>query len=111
MRLHSGGFSEAETEDYRMQIFYSLIHGLKDVLDSLSYFSTALSPENSWNEDLLASAQDVKYDVAFPVYLREPLQKLWEDPACEAWKKQNNDPQKCASVMQFFSSTTDNPII
>jgi hypothetical protein len=93
-----------------MRIFNNLLHGLKDILDSLPDFSTGLSPENLPNANVLAHAQDAVSDVVFPVELREPLRNLWEDPAFEAWRRRKTDPLKCASVVQFISSTTDSPI-
>jgi guanine nucleotide-binding protein subunit alpha len=96
--MYGEGFSCEETEGYRIRIFNNMIHGLKDILDSFPDFSTALSPENQPNADLLATARDIEYFVSFPAYLCEPLRKLWKDPACETWRKRNNDALKCACL-------------
>ena len=94
-----------------MQIFNNLIHGLKDILSSHLDLSAAISPDNLRNAELLANAQDAKSFVPFPDYLREPLRKLWKDPACETWKMWNNDTLKCTSVIQYLFRSTDGPLI
>jgi hypothetical protein len=93
-----------------MRIFNNLLHGVRDILNSLSDFSTGLSPENIPNANVLAHAQDAVSDIVFPVVLCGPLRHLWEDPAFEAWRRRKTDPLKCASVVQFIFSPTDGPI-
>jgi len=100
--LSEGGFSYEETERFRVQIFNNLIHGLKDILSSHLDLSAAISPDNLRNAELLANAQDAEFFVPFPAYLREPLRKLWKDPACETWKMWNNDTLKLSYYFQHL---------
>jgi G-protein alpha subunit. len=97
--LYGAGFSCEETEDYRIQIFHNLIHGLKDVLDSLPQLSIALSFKNLSNARLLASAKGVDYFVSYPTHLCEPLRSIWEDSACETWRQRRNDDLKYGYIV------------
>ena len=106
--FHQLPFSEQEVEMYRQQIFNNITTGMLFVLDALPDLDLTIADET---EPLVATIQeipDLKDAEPFPAQYRDPLRKLWEDPAIRmAWDRRNEAalPEKYAHSLD--SSNTE----
>ena len=91
MRLiHNVNFSQQEIEFYRQLAFSNIVHGMKQLLESLEDMELHISEELEDYAQLLEEPPDVKDGVPFPTNYFQPLKLLWNDETIQkAWRRGN----------------------
>lgn len=91
MRLiHNVDFSHQEIEFYRQLAFSNIVHGMKQLLESLEDMDLHMSDDLEEYAQLLDDPPDVKDGAPFPTNYFEPLKLLWNDETIQkAWRRGN----------------------
>ena len=91
MRLiHNVNFSQQEIEFYRQLAFSNIVHGMKQLLESLEDMELHISEDLEEHSRLLEDPPDVKDGAPFPTDYYEPLKLLWNDETIQkAWRRGN----------------------